>query len=171
MKRIIFSILIIGLACIGNYAQNVKEIKIGRYTWMSENLNAAIKGSWYYNDDATMGAKYGRLYTWEAAKKACPVGWHLPTENEWNDLIEIAGGNDNAGKALKSGGNLGFNAQLSGFSNVGGYMMLDSYGTYWTASGYDQNHAWYIFFNSSDNQATKSYFTKTYGLSVRCVKN
>ncbi|MDD4032493.1 MAG: FISUMP domain-containing protein [Bacteroidales bacterium] len=29
---------------------------------------------------------YGVLYNWSAAKTACPEGWHLPSDAEWNQL-------------------------------------------------------------------------------------
>lgn len=30
--------------------------------------------------------QYGVLYNWIAAQSACPDGWHLPTDEEWNEL-------------------------------------------------------------------------------------
>jgi uncharacterized protein (TIGR02145 family) len=50
---------------------------------MAENLNYDMPDSWCYDDDPENCAVYGRLYTWEAAKKACPECWHLPSEEEW----------------------------------------------------------------------------------------
>jgi hypothetical protein len=34
--------------------------------------------------------------------KACPSGWHLPSDNEWQILVNFAGGNNVAGKKLKA---------------------------------------------------------------------
>ena len=43
-----------------------------------------------------------RLYIWAAAMKACPTGWHLPSVEEWDILINQFGGQRMAGLALKS---------------------------------------------------------------------
>lgn len=171
MRNLILGLALFGIVNVSGIAQNYKEIKIGNSVWMAENLNIYKPGSWNYNDDTQNGVKYGRLYTWESAKNACPSNWHLPTEQEWDLLIENAGGNSKAGKLLKKGGSLGLNFILGGFSNVGGYNLLNMYGTYWTSTGYDDVHAWYIYFTSKEDLVTKTYFTKSYGLSVRCVKN
>jgi uncharacterized protein (TIGR02145 family) len=151
--------------------QNFKSIKIGNQVWMAENLNVYVPGSWTYNDNPENGEKYGRLYTWDAALKACPPGWHLPTDKEWQTLIDNLGGEDIAGKQLKPGGTSGFNATLGGLTDVGNYRLLNTYGTYWTSSSYDTDHAWYIYITASTSLITKTYFRKNYGFSVRYVKN
>ena len=45
---------------------------------------------------------YGCLYSWDKAKTACPVGWRLPSQTEWNTLIEFVGDSSTAGKILKA---------------------------------------------------------------------
>ena len=82
--------------------QTYKIVTIGTQTWMAANLNyssgildsfnSGIFDSYCYNDNPSNCAKYGRLYTWEAAKKACPSGWHLPTKAEFEILITAIGG-------------------------------------------------------------------------------
>ena len=47
--------------------------------WMGENLRYNTKHSWCYEDKAGNCKEFGRLYTWEEAKSACPKGWHLPS--------------------------------------------------------------------------------------------
>lgn len=86
-------------------------VMIGTQTWMVENLktthyrngdaivNVTDNKAWavlltgarcdYYND-ATNGTKYGHLYNFFAvndSRKIAPVGWHVPTIDEWETLI------------------------------------------------------------------------------------
>ena len=54
---------------------------------MIDNLNYNVpQSSWCYDSDEENCRQYGRLYTWEAAKRACPEGWRLPAEVEWQQL-------------------------------------------------------------------------------------
>jgi uncharacterized protein (TIGR02145 family) len=69
-----------------------KAVTIGGKAWMTENLNIKTGGSQCYDKKESNCDKYGRLYTWNAAKKACPSGWHLPSREEWQSLVDIAGG-------------------------------------------------------------------------------
>jgi uncharacterized protein (TIGR02145 family) len=80
-----------------------RTVKIGEQTWMAQNLNFKTKAyCWCYRDDTTNCDKYGKLYRWEAAMKACPSGWHLPSEKEWDILIGYLGGKKVAGGKMKS---------------------------------------------------------------------
>lgn len=152
-------------------AQEFKTIKIGKQVWMAQNLSIISPGSWAYNEDAGLQAKYGRLYTWEAAQKACPKGWHLPTLQEWEEMLNFYGGEDKAGKALKLEVPGGFNARLGGIAGVGNFRLINSYGAYWTSTAVDKENAWFIYLSTESIAASSTYSVKNQGFSVRYVKN
>ena len=68
--------------------QSYCTVTIGSQTWMAENLNYAMDGSYCYAGNPANCAEFGRLYTYEAAMRACPAGWHIPTRDEWWTLAE-----------------------------------------------------------------------------------
>ena len=95
MNRIFFSVLFC-LIFLGKVNTNntpyFDTIKIGSQTWMSNNLDIEVPGSWCYNNNPENCKKYGRLYTYEAAKNNCPKGWHLPSKDEWLVLAKLPWG-------------------------------------------------------------------------------
>ena len=103
-----------------------KTVKVGGKTWMAENLNFAADGSKCYGDDAGNCEKYGRLYNWATALKACPAGFHLPTDDEWTALVNYAGGEDKAGTKLKSAA--GWNKDGNGTNDFGWSALPGGYG-------------------------------------------
>ncbi len=59
--------------------------KAGGLDWMAENLAYGEKGGVYF-DSPVMETVLGRYYTWTDAQNACPEGWRLPTEADWDAL-------------------------------------------------------------------------------------
>jgi len=60
-----------------------KYVIIDNQIWMAENLNYKYAeedslNSWCYDNKIYNCKKYGRLYDFDAARQACPDGWHLP---------------------------------------------------------------------------------------------
>ena len=107
-----------------------KTVKIGSQWWMAENLrtsrynngdsipNLQNSNYWtnytlawsYYDNNSTNHIPFGRLYQWDVVGNGfwdvCPVGWHVPSNAEWNQLISYLGGSAVAGGKMKSIGNL-----------------------------------------------------------------
>jgi len=82
-----------------------KYVKIGNQTWMAEDLTYLTneqQTSHCPGNNEDNCKTYGRLYNWTNALEACPAGWHLPNNDEWDELIDLAGGAETAGKHLKA---------------------------------------------------------------------
>jgi uncharacterized protein (TIGR02145 family) len=172
-----------------------KTVVIGNQTWMTENLNAA--GGVCYENLESNCAKYGRLYSWATAMTVCPSGWHLPTQSEWNVLIESVGGSSTASKNLKatSGWNYcGFGssysyqcedkyefAALPGGSrnSIGGFDGVGAVGYWWSATegptilgSMETGYCLEIPANNSNiGVVSSSLKSKALVLSVRCLRD
>ena len=91
--------------------------------WTTHNLNVKTVPSYCYEDAEKNCLQYGRLYTWESARRGCEslgVGWRLPANDEWRQMAKHYGGvredSDDSGKAaykaLIIGGRTGFDLSL-----------------------------------------------------------
>jgi uncharacterized protein (TIGR02145 family) len=161
-----------------------KTVKIGTQIWMAENLAYKTNGNiWAYNNDESNVVKYGYLYDWTTAKKACPAGWHLPTDDEWTKLINYLGGPNVAGGKLKADSGWGDNdhsANESGFSAIPARVRSDEEGfsvtlggQWWSSNEKDDKNAWSRYLSDVGRQINRGFFGefKKDGLSVRCIKN
>jgi len=79
------------LFCDSRDNKTYKWFKIGELIWMAENLNYNAKNSVCYDNKPQNCEKYGKLYDWNSAQKACPKGWHLPSAKEWSALKAAIG--------------------------------------------------------------------------------
>jgi uncharacterized protein (TIGR02145 family) len=175
-------------------------VQIGTQTWMQQNLRVTRNStgklieSHIYNNDTTFLKKYGRLYSWdvlmngsteEKTRGICPEGWHVPSDDEFK-ILEKALGMSNEelnlsntwrgadiGTKLKSGGIYGFNIQLSGRRlDDGSFSYIDRVEYLWTSSTSGQEKAWRRSLDNTRNDVGRfDSSPKTYGFSVRCIKN
>lgn len=149
-----------------------KIVKIGNQTWMAENLNYSTGNSWCYDNSSSNCSKYGRLYDWNTAKKACPSGWHLPSKSEFETLLSKVGGSGN-NAYYKDGGNSGFNALLGGVRSLDGSFSEIGGGGYWWSSSELDGIAWCMRMGGSrvDIIYMNSINGKSGGFSVRCLQD
>jgi len=165
----------------GSYTYTGGVVTIGSQKWMKKNLDRATADSKCYNNSADSCAKYGRLYTWDDAKTACPSGWHLPSDGEWETLMTSVGGASTAGTKLKSTSgwnNNGNGTDQYGFAALpGGYGSSSSYfsnagssGRWWSASEDDASTAYgrYMYYSNESTNWLDS--DKSSLFSVRCVQ-
>ena len=132
-------------------------------------------------------ALLGYLYNWYAIsdpKGLCPSAWHVPSDAEWTTLTTFLGGESVAGGKMKSISTTYWNlsnvapTNESGFSTLpGGYRVNDgSFNNinlnafFWSATELDKNDAWHRYLNYNDNVFV-NYFNKSFGASVRCIKD
>ncbi|SHM99062.1 fibrobacter succinogenes major paralogous domain-containing protein [Fibrobacter sp. UWB7] len=185
-----------------NYADSVKTPSLKGKSWCYDNKEencfvagrlytwtAAIDSVMLYDDGEGVACGYGveECQLPEKIQGVCPPGWHLPTGDEWKELIVIyIGGGVDAGKKLKSqtgwnGRNgadaLGFCALPVGYSgNAGrGFSNAGQETRFW---GFERDGSpYYSSLNSNSNLAgfqsgaVGSYIVKNYVYSVRCLKD
>jgi uncharacterized protein (TIGR02145 family) len=178
-----------------------KTVKIGNQWWMAENLKVtryrngeSIDDCWAYNDDESNVSTYGRLYSWNAFSynpNIGPEGWHVPTDDEWEDLAEYISnqigsysksGDDwyYVGTHLKSttGWNVGNGTDDYGFAGLpagcrntsDSYSGVDEIANFWSATqdGETNGRCRSLMYNDVFYRNSNS---KDRGFSVRCVRD
>jgi uncharacterized protein (TIGR02145 family) len=145
-------------------------------------------GAWcYYDYDSSNGEVYGKLYNWYAVidkRGLAPTGTSIPTDAEWTTLTSFIG--SEAGGKMKETEPSNWTSpnskatNSSGFTGIpGGYIIsngtfhfLGDYGYWWSSTSNvdDVTMAWNRSLNYNSGIACRSYDTKKYGFSVRCIK-
>lgn len=186
-------------------------VTIGNQVWMAENLRYLPEvhntggeyGVPYYYVYGYTGTEvgeaketanystYGALYSWEAASTACPEGWHVPSDFEWDLLANyLEGGDVGVGSKLKEAGTdhwsapdnpsnggdnqTGFTALPGGFRVwSGAYNNLGNNGYWWssTDNSDNTNHKWNRVLGYNYGHMNRQSMAKTNGYSVRCIKD
>lgn len=150
-----------------------RTVIIGNQVWMAENLNFVTdSGSWCYDESNANCQKYGRLYTYEAAKNSCMNGWRLPTKNDFDTLLTLASEGKNLFILLKEGGEAGFNALPGGWrGEYSGSYFIGEQARFWSSGTKNTLNAWFLSLNFTANYSEMQYESRELGLSVRCVKD
>jgi len=190
-------------------------VTIGTQVWMTENLKtikyndgtsiplvtdytswqqvlSAPAYCWYNNDELTFKDAYGVLYNWYAVddssnggKNVCPIGWHVPTDEEWTTLTTYLGGESVAGGKLKETGTThwlspntgatnetGFTALPSGYRYPNGlFSIVGTYGGWWSSSKDSTSFAYYRLIYSDFRSVHRVNTDKQFGFSVRCLQD
>jgi len=133
--------LILLIVAVFTFSQSITDyegneyqiIEIGEQIWMAKNLNSIFDSngdsiaSYCFYNNSNYCKRYGRLYPWASLKISgtddiqqgiCPEGWHIPSDDEWNIMIELLGGLEEAGKKLKNEEYPVFNIQYGGNYNT-----------------------------------------------------
>lgn len=176
--------------CYKNKSSNCK--KYGRYyTWAAAMDSAAV----FSRDGEGCGFTQNHCKTSGMVQGVCPDGWHLPSKEEFEQLVKAAGDANeycSAGLNLKSRsgwdnwfGNKGNGTDILGFAALpaGYYDVNDSkwqfdskgtFGQFWTSSNYEYSigGAYILILSNSDSCARIDFqYVSELGFSVRCVKN
>lgn len=164
------------------------EITIGTQIWMCKNYDSNYPGSKVYNNEEANRALYGGLYTFDMVRNPgfCPEGWHVPSEAEWQTLIDFAGGWETSGGILKQTGtdywnspntgasdDYGFKARGAGYINtLSVFAGLKEYGYFWTKDEgvIDIYGKCAVMFHNSA-EALFDNIPKTMFLPVRLLRN
>lgn len=190
-----------------------ETIIINNREWMSENLRTShfasgnpvmgFTGSgsgWiaidypsycHYDDMYSYDTIFGKLYNWYAVNSGeglCPSGWQVPSNEEWDELIDYLGGPTLAAALLKDTGETywlssdpgvtnesGFSARAGGNRGVGGsFASCLGSGYWWTSTDSLLDNGFLRAVSKSMNGNSYEVYNGLnlmyYGNSVRCIK-
>lgn len=201
MSNAAYTIVLPETGSVSDGVRSYQTIKIGAQTWMAENLSFAGAGGKIgacYGNSTDSCLKYGRLYTWAEVMNGtpssttgkvqgiCPLGWHVPTDAEWSELVTTVEADSRVGKSL--GGQAlksitGWNGTRGG-TDLFGFKalpagMMDSDGTFttsgasalfWTATEYASAPTYYAWYRNIDYSFVyRGQQSKSIGHSLRCI--
>jgi uncharacterized protein (TIGR02145 family) len=184
---------------IGNQEWLVENLKTTKYNdgtaipLVTDNAawaSLTTPGYCFYDNDAGVNkTTYGALYNWYTVNtgKLCPTGWHVPADAEWTTLSNFLGGEIVAGGKLKETGTIhwgtpndgatnsdGFTALPGGFrQNDGSFYNINDDDFWWstTTSSSQPTKAWTRDVNYNYPYVYTDIYLKSFGYSVRCLKD
>ncbi len=162
-------------------------VQIGSQCWFAENLNYETENSWCYDDNTNNCDVYGRLYELDDAVSACPPGWHVPSNQEWQQLGAALGGLDISGGKMKEAGLAHWLTPNTGATNESGFTALPG-GVRSNGGQYGQQGKAAFFWSTTEEEINNYYVIyrsigytgvaleehsspRNYGFPVRCVRD
>ncbi|MDP2423933.1 MAG: FISUMP domain-containing protein [Bacteroidales bacterium] len=158
-------------------------------TWQNNTTGAYA----WWNHNISWKDIYGALYNWyviSSANGLCPPGWHIPNNTEWVQLTNFAGGEYVAGGKLKSPrtapashprwkdpnagatDQYGFSAFPGGHrGDIGLLYGVDGSGYWWSSTEQSSTIAFYRYMIYDGGNIYGGNFNKSFGCSVRCLKD
>lgn len=185
---------------IGSQEWMVQDLKTTHYRNGDEILTGVESTEWKdltagafcnYNGDAGLVATYGRLYNWFAVtdpRGLCPAGWHVPTKDEWDTLMNFLGGQYVAGGKLKEADTVHWDSPNIDATNETGFTALPCGTRNYSSAQYiglgNQVHFWADFEHLSNTTRAARFYIfnyqgilqmdygdKNFGNSVRCLRD
>ena len=207
-----------------DYDGNVyKTTMIGDQVWMADNLNTThfrdgspiakyTGNNWVdtrsplyldYDKSVLNSKAYGKIYNYFTVsdqRKVCPVGWRIPSNDDWKKLISYVGVDYKSSAKIKEKGSLHWKSAYANGTNElglnlvpGGYFMGDEnrmwgigFNSYWATSDFAQSYSKsfdvynlvvkVVAFGASPDETPHDYFVsnswsvKQRGVSIRCIK-
>jgi uncharacterized protein (TIGR02145 family) len=190
----------------GKYADEAKMGSAWDESWVSGNyFESGTPGA---TANADKNNARGETTVKGGGRGICPMGWHIPTDREWANMLDKVEGNTTytmnqpstgywgaaANVKLKSAatytgadpGNgawlnhanrgtneTGFGALPAGYRDNTGpkFTTRGGYAVYWSSSVANSTKAWYRRFNYDLTQVWRNYNLRSYGFTLRCVKD
>lgn len=169
--------------------------KIGDNVWLCENLGTSGSGA-SYKGYSVMDNVFGRYYSWEEARTACPEGWRLPSETDWENMATALGAEKSGNDYIDINGQLlandvryndiqmwewwprgdetpsGFDALPTGYANLASKIWNGEniYAVFWTAD--EENGLGIYRYMTADgrNLMRGTQDKLNFGASVRCIR-
>lgn len=149
-------------------------VLIGNQTWLAANLAYKPDSGkyWAWNNEESYVAQYGYLYTWEIAKDVCPVGWHLPSKEEFGTLLMSFDNENLSYKELHLTGSSGFSIIESGIRIGVNFSPYVTGTAFWSSTEKNKRTVWGLSVDGLKHTVKlyDSYGLKS-GLQVRCIKD
>ncbi len=184
-------------------------VAIGSQVWLKQNLNTTkfnngnpislitdvtqwsiVDSAAYsnFNNSISNPTNYGRLYNYfvvSDTRNICPIGWHIPSQAEWNTLITYLGGSSIAGGKLKEIGITNWLTPNTGATNSSNFTALpankrgsDGIFTisgesafFWTSTLSTTTRGFYKNIDYNQEGINEGNHSFRNGLSIRCIKN